>query len=149
MSAGPVPAERPVNADGKVPLGFEEIAARLKAVELPEVDVVYAIATGGVVPGALVAYKLGVPLKRLDINFRAPDNSPQRPAPELLTPADPPPPGTRVLLVDDVSVTGKTMELALSLLAGCQVTTLALKGRAADHVLFPEVGSCVVWPWNA
>lgn len=148
MGAGAVSPQRPVTADGKVPLGFDEIAGRLKTLDLPDVDVVYAIATGGVVPGALAAYKLGVPLRRLDINYRAPDNSPQRPGPELLAPADIPQQGTRVLLVDDVSVTGKTMDFARSLLVGCQVTTLALKGRAADYVLFPEVSSCVVWPWN-
>lgn len=141
-------APRSSDAAAKVPLDFDEIAARLKGVELPTVDVVYAIATGGIVPGALVAYKLGVPLKRLDINYRAADNSPQRPAPELLAPVEAPPPGTRVMLVDDVSVTGQTMDLARSLLAGCAITTLALKGRAADFVLFPEVASCVVWPWN-
>lgn len=131
-----------------MPLDFTEIASRLKAAALPAVDVVYAVATGGVVPGALAAYQLGVPLKRLEINFRAPDNTPQRPGPELLAQAEPPPPGTRVLLVDDVSVSGKTLALARSLLEGCEVTTLVMKGRAADFVLFPEVGSCVAWPWN-
>lgn len=141
-------AAQPADAQGKVPLAFEEISARIKAAELPEVDVVCAIATGGVMPGALVAFRLGLPLRVLQINYRAPDNSPQRPAPELLAPADAPAPGTRVLLVDDVAVTGKTIELARSVLAGCEVTTLALKGRAADIVLFPEVASCVIWPWK-
>lgn len=135
-------------ADGKVPLDFAEIAARLKATRLPQVDVVYAIATGGVVPGALAAYQLGVPLRRLEINYRAPDNSPQRPEPALLAPPEPPPAGTRVLLVDDVSVSGKTMDLARTLLPGSEITTLVLKGKGADFVLFPEVGSCVAWPWN-
>lgn len=135
-------------AASKVRLDFTAIAARLKGVELPEVDVVYAIATGGVVPGALVAYELGVPLKRLDINYRAADNSPQRPAPELLAPVDVEPFATRVMLVDDVSVSGQTMQLARAQLAGCQITTLVLKGREADFVLFPEVASCVIWPWN-
>lgn len=139
----------PVNASTvKVPLEFDEIARRLKATTLPVVDVVYAIATGGIVPAALVAYELGVPLKRLDINYRASDNSPQRPAPKLLASPELPPEGTRVLLVDDVAVTGQTLNLARSLLVGCQVTTLALKGGAADLVLFPEVAACVAWPWN-
>lgn len=133
----------------KVALSFEEIAARVAQVELPEVDVVYGIATGGVVPAALLAYRLGVPLVRVEINYRAPDNTPRRPAPELLAGVELPAAGSRVLLVDDVSVTGKTLALARSLLEGYDVTTLALKGRGADHVLFPEVASCVKWPWNA
>lgn len=133
----------------KVALGFDAIAARVKAAPLPTVDLVVAIATGGIVPGALVAYELGVPLHRLDINYRAPDNTPQRPAPQLLASPDLPAPGSRVLLVDDVAVTGQTLALAGGLLSECDVTTLTLKGRAADIVLFPEVASCVAWPWNA
>ena len=133
----------------KVALEFTEIAERIRQVELPAVNVVYGVATGGIVPASLVAYRLGVPLVRLDINYRAPDNKPQRPAPELLAAPDLPEPGTRVLLVDDVAVTGQTLDLAASLLTGCEVTTLALKGKRADIVLFPEVASCVNWPWHA
>ena len=132
----------------EVALSFEEIAARLRLLELPEVDVVYGIATGGIVPAALIAYQLGKPLELLSINFRREDNSPQRPTPALLRQAPTPQPGTRVLLVDDVVVTGQTVRLALdTVLAGCQVTTLAMKGKA-DIVVFPEVGTCVAWPWK-
>lgn len=134
---------------GAVPLPFEEIARRLKrhAPELPAVDVVYGIARGGVVPAALVAYELERPLELLHINYRADDNTPQRDAPEVLAPARLPSPGMRVLLVDDVAVTGRTLERARKVLAQAEVTTLAMKGRA-DVVLFPEVASCVVWPWK-
>ncbi|HET8985990.1 MAG TPA: phosphoribosyltransferase [Trueperaceae bacterium] len=148
QSGTPATSPAPSNASAKVALSFGEIAARLKGLTLPEVDVVYGIATGGVVPASLVAYRLGKPLELIDINFRREDNSPQRPAPTLLTPPREPKPGTRVLLVDDVAVTGQTMLLAKeTVLAGCEVTTLALKGRA-DIVVFPEVGTCVAWPWK-
>lgn len=132
----------------KVALAFEEISDRIRDVVLPEVDLVVGIATGGIIPAALVAHQLGVPLLRLDINFRAPDNKPQRDSPELLTRFVPPPAGTRVLLVDDVSVTGQTLDVARALLEDCVVTSLVLKGKGADHVLFPEVGTCVTWPWG-
>ncbi|MBW7916782.1 MAG: phosphoribosyltransferase [Trueperaceae bacterium] len=138
-----------VPAGAKVALPFTEIARRIAAAELPRVDLVIGVATGGVVPAALLAYRLGVPLARFDINYRAPDNSPRRPAPELLAAPSLPQAGTRVLLVDDVTVSGQTLGLARALLAGCEVTTLALKGRGADIVLFPEVASCVAWPWHA
>lgn len=144
MAAG----SRAADDSAKVPLSFTEIAARIRAADLPEVDLVYGVATGGVVPAALVAFHLGVPFQRLEINYRAPDNSPQRPSPELLSRPELPPAGTRVLLVDDVAVSGQTMALARSVLAGLTVTSLALKGRAADIVLFPEVSSCVLWPWK-
>jgi hypoxanthine phosphoribosyltransferase len=134
-----------MTASAKLPLGFDEIAARLAALDLPEVDLVVGVASGGTVPAGLLAYRLGVPLTLLRINFRAGDNRPQRPRPELLSPAQLPT-DRRILLVDDVSVSGATLDLAKELLVGNRVVTLVLKGRG-DHVAFPEVASCVVWPW--
>ena len=130
----------------KVALDFLEIRRRLEWLELPSIDTVVGITTGGTVPASLLAYKLGVPLTPMRLNFRADDNTLQRSEPELLRPFRPPTAG-RVLLVDDVSVTGRTLEVAKALLPGLHVTTLVIKGRA-DYVLFPEVQSCVLWPWK-
>ncbi|MFT5193695.1 MAG: adenine/guanine phosphoribosyltransferase-like PRPP-binding protein [Cellvibrionaceae bacterium] len=134
--------------DEKVPLGFVEIANRLKLQSLPDVDVVIGIATGGTVPASLVAYELGKPLLMLYINYRAEDNSPLYDQPKLLEIPPELKPEQHVLLVDDVSVTGKTLEFARSQLKNQQITTLVMKG-SADIVLFPEVGSCVKWPWKS
>ena len=130
----------------KVVLDFREICARLERLELPHVDLVVGIATGGSVPASLVAYKLGAPLVMMRLNYRAENNTPQRPEPQLLSTFGPPD-AARVLLVDDVSVTGKTLAAATLLLPHSHVTTLVMKGRG-DFVLFPEVSSCVVWPWK-
>ncbi len=130
----------------KVVLDFREIRARLGGLELPQVDLVVGIATGGSVPASLAAYKLGAPLVMMRLNYRAEDNTPQRPEPELLSTFQPPN-AARVLLVDDVSVTGQTLQTAKALLPHSHVTTLVMKGRG-DFVLFPEVSSCVVWPWK-
>ena len=46
---------------------------------------VVGIASGGTVPASLLAHQLRKPLALVTINFRAPDNTPQRPAPELLS----------------------------------------------------------------
>jgi hypoxanthine phosphoribosyltransferase len=138
---------RIAEGDEKVVLDFLAIRARLARLELPEVDVVVGIATGGTVPASLVAYKLGCPLAVVQLNYRAEDNTPQRPKPELLGSFSLEPGFKRILLVDDASVTGKTLAEAKTLLQGCVVTTLVMKGRA-DIVLFPEVASCVVWPWK-
>lgn len=132
----------------KVALRFTDIRRRVKALaaELPPVDLVIGVATGGVVPASLLAYELDQPLAIVHINYRAEDNRPQHPAPELLG-AQALPAGQRVLLVDDVSVSGQTLELARSLLADRQVMTFVLKGHG-DFVAFPEVGACVFWPWK-
>lgn len=132
----------------KVELDFQEISRRLRALALPEVDHVVGIASGGIVPASLAAFHLGAPLSIMYLNFRDEENRPRREAPELLAPFDPPPPGSRVLLVDDVSVSGATMAVAKRHLTGRTVTTLAFKGKA-DLVVLPEIASCVIWPWKA
>ena len=131
----------------KIDLPFQEIARTIRDLALPSFDLVVGIGRGGAVPASLLAYKLGSPLIVVQFNYRDDDNQPRHEAPVLLTsPALPD--GIRSgLLVDDVSVTGKTMEAAKNLFDGYDVTTLVLKGRA-DYVLFPEIRSCVNWPWN-
>lgn len=130
----------------KVVLNFLEIRARLEQLELPEIDLVVGIATGGSVPASLVAYKLNRPLSLVLLNYRAEDNTPQRAQPLLQAPFQPPE-VQRVLLVDDVCVSGRTLDVARALLPRCKVTTLVMKGRA-DVVLFPEIERCVSWPWK-
>ena len=136
----------------KIALGLPEITRRLKALALPEVDLVVGVAAGGTVPASLVAYELERPLRMLAINYRDEDNRPRREAPTLLEPfALPPntlpPDPLRVLLVDDVSVSGKTLALAKRVLQGHLLTTLVFKGKG-DLVVLPEVASCVIWPWQ-
>lgn len=131
----------------KVSLGFTEIVRRLRACSLPDVDCVVGIASGGVVPASLAAYQLERPLYTLHITFREPGtNRPLHDAPQVLKAPALGTVGQHVLLVDDVAVTGKTLEAAKEVLAGHHITTLVMKGEA-DCVLFPDVQSCVRWPW--
>ncbi|MGD9021480.1 MAG: phosphoribosyltransferase, partial [Lysobacterales bacterium] len=124
-----------------------EITSRMKAMEFPAADAVVGIQTGGRIPAALLSFHLGLPLYMLPINFRDDDNNPRYEEPRVLGKyKDLPPSASRVLLVDDVSVSGKTMAKARELLPGFEVTTFVMKGRA-DLVLFPEIKPCVNWPW--
>jgi uncharacterized protein len=136
-----------------VPLDFERIAGRLRLAldeRVGAVDAVVAVARGGTVPGAMAAFALGVPLRLMRLSFRDDENVPVRSEPALRDTV-PDVAGMRVLLVDDVTVSGATLRAARDLLAAREVVTLVLKGRpgAADVVVFSDVPQCVVWPWHA
>lgn len=130
----------------KVSLDFVTITKQLKQTSLPTVDHVVGIGTGGVVFAALVAYELERPLTILTINYRAPDNTPRHPQPLLQNQTPLSLKDKKVLLVDDVSVSGQTLTIARQSIHCSQIITLVLKGQA-DIVLFPEIAACVKWPW--
>lgn len=129
-------------------LSFKVIAARLKEMKLPEIDLVIGIGTGGIPPASVIAFHLNAELHVITMNYRDEMNNPVYPEPVLLQKPDIDLVGKRILLVDDVSVSGKTLNAALELLKGLDVKTLAMKGKA-DFVLFPEIRDCVKWPWKA
>lgn len=131
-----------------VPVTFTEISERLRALSLPETDLVIGIGTGGIVPASLVAFHLQCDLHIITLNYRDENNTPRYENPVVVNmPELPSLQDKRVLLVDDVSVSGKTLEQALSFFEGVQIKTFTLKGRA-DYVLFPEIKDCVKWPWK-
>lgn len=130
-----------------VPLSFREITERLKQMQLPETDVVIGIGSGGIPPATMVAYHLNAELQVMLLNYRDEQNTPRYDEPLVLEKPHGQLEGKRILLVDDVSVSGKTMQTALEQLKGLDVKTLAMKGKA-DFVLFPEIKDCVKWPWK-
>ena len=130
-----------------VPLSFIEISERLKQKQLPKTDIVVGIGTGGIVPASIVAFHLGAELQVMTLNYRDEKNNPRYEVPVVLQKIHANLEGKRILLVDDVSVSGKTMNVALRQLEGLDVKTLAMKGTA-DFVLFPEIKECVQWPWK-
>ncbi|MBU9889120.1 MAG: phosphoribosyltransferase [Candidatus Omnitrophica bacterium] len=129
-------------------LSFDRIVRRLFQERLPRVDLVLAVAEGGLVPGALAALRLGVPMGTVRVRFRDKGNREIYKAPRVFKRPVIPRGVRSVLIADDVSVTGKTLEAARALVPRTvKVRTLVLKGRA-DIVLFPEIRPCVNWPWN-
>lgn len=130
-----------------VPLSFIEISERIKKLELPPFDLVIGIGSGGVVPASLLAFHLNAELQVLVLNYRDENNHPRFDEPVVLQKPVMNLEGKKILLVDDVSVSGKTMNTALKQLVGYNVKTLAMKGKA-DYVLFPEIKDCVKWPWK-
>lgn len=131
----------------KVDLSFSTILNRIQEMAFPPVDLVVGIATGGVITANLIAIHLGKPLEIIQINYRDESNTPQYDMPRVLYEMNQKISDKRILLVDDVSVSGKTLDVAKSLLADNQVFTFVLKGTA-DYCAFPELGTCVNWPWK-
>jgi len=131
------------------PLSFQGIIIRLADWRFPaRLDGVIGIANGGVVPAALVAQRLGLEMKVLAVNYRDEANEPRFAEPRLLAP--PPDLGSwrRVLLVDDVWVSGKSWRLAKAQLpSDIEVLPFVLKGRV-DFALIRDVEGCVQWPWR-
>ena len=80
-------------------------------------------------------------------NYRDRQNVPQHPEPLLLDGVTLPKDIQRILIVDDVSVSGKTLLAAKDLFKQYQVTTLVFRGQA-DYVLLPQLKDCVKWPWK-
>lgn len=131
------------------PLSFKAVSARLAAWNFPAgLDGVIGIASGGVVPAALVARQLGLELKVIALNYRDEANTPRFPAPRLLSPAPDLGGWRRVLLVDDVYVSGQSWHAARAALpAALDVLPFVLKGKV-DFALIRDVDGCVQWPWQ-
>jgi adenine/guanine phosphoribosyltransferase-like PRPP-binding protein len=131
------------------PLSFTEISARLAGWNFPErIDGVVGIATGGVVPAVLVAMRLKVDLKTLALNYRDEANEPRFEEPKLISRVPDLGSWRRILLVDDVYVSGKSWHAARNLLPeSVEVLPFVLKGKV-DFALIRDVDGCVQWPWR-
>ena len=132
------------------PPPFEEISAKLAQWQFPEgIDGVVGIASGGVVPAALVAQRLGVGLKTLALSYRNAVNQPQFAEPHLVS--DVPGLGIwkRVLLVDDFWITGKSWQAARGVLSRkVEVLPFVLSGDV-DFALYRDPSGSCEWPWQA
>ena len=131
------------------PLAFTAIAARLARWQFPAgIDGVVGIASGGVVPAALVAQRLGVEMKVIALNFRDEANEPRYAEPKLLSAVPDLGAWRRVLLVDDVYVSGKSWHAARALLPKeIDVLPFVLKGKT-DFAMIRDLDGCVQWPWK-
>lgn len=127
-------------------LSFVEITKRINAFSLPDFDLVVGVDNGGLIPASLIAFKLKTELDTIKINFRDESNKPIYDQPKIFSEIKKII-NKKILIVDDVSVTGKTLEKAKQLFSGNDVKTLTLKGKA-DYVIFPEITECVKWPWK-
>ena len=131
------------------PLAFTDLTRRLAAWTFPAgLDGIVGIASGGVVPAALVAQRLGLELKTIALNYRDEANEPRFAEPQLLSSVPDLGAWRRVLLVDDVYVSGKSWHAARALLPReIEVLPFVLKGKT-DFALIRDLDGCVQWPWK-
>ncbi|RLK47689.1 phosphoribosyltransferase [Microbacterium telephonicum] len=120
-------------------------------------DVVVAIARGGLLPAGAIAYGLGVKsCGALNVEFYTGIGTVLE-APALL-----PPdldlgylPGKRVLLVDDVADSGRTLALAVAMLreAGAEVRSVCIYTKpgtiATPDYAWRATGQWIDFPWSA
>lgn len=124
---------------------FEEIIEKLKGINFGEIDLVVAIARGGIVPGSLIANILKKDLKVIWLNFRDDSHKPQHDFPILTKDIDFDTKNKKILIVDDVSRSGATINKAKSIL-GKNTKTFVINGKA-DFSLYNN-DECLLMPWN-
>ena len=126
---------------------FDEVAERFRNIQFnEEFDLIVAIANGGIIPAAILNYRLGLTIQLLKINLRDQEQRPLYDKPRLLSPIDFDIKGKRILLVEDRVKTGATLNYAKQLLSeeARLVKTFAVNGKA-DYSLYDE--SCFCFPW--
>jgi adenine/guanine phosphoribosyltransferase-like PRPP-binding protein len=136
-------------SDDMTPVTLKDILDRLTRWPFPEkLDGVVGIAAGGVVPAALVAQRLGLEMKIVALNYRDEANVPRFSEPRLLSAVPDLGSWRRVLLVDDVYVSGKSWHTARAALsADVEVLPFVFKG-AVEFALIRDIEGCVQWPWR-
>ena len=119
---------------------------RFRALQIDEpLDMIVAIADGGILPAGILCRKLGLPVYLLKLNLRDACQNKLYDQPKLLHEIDFDFRGKRILLVEDRIKTGTTINFAKELLAQAAVVrTFAVNGTA-DYYLYDE--PCFRFPW--
>ncbi|WP_166849584.1 phosphoribosyltransferase [Isoptericola sp. BMS4] len=160
MSAEPapssVPPEREVLTWARFPVAIRALAERVVSSGFVP-DVVVAVARGGLVPGGAMAYALGTKgVGTLNVEFytdigRTLDDP--RVLPPLMDTSELP--GSKVLVVDDVADSGRTLDLVMRMLAeqGADARSAVLYTKPRS-IVRPDYSWCdtdlwITFPWSA
>ncbi len=123
---------------------LKEIIKKIKTIKFPKFDLIVAIGKDGIVPAKILSKFLKIPIKTLYLNYRDKNNKPIRKEPILKKPFKKIT-NKKILLVDTISKTGKTLSKAKEILIGNKTTTFVINGKA-DYSLF-NFKKCIEWPW--
>jgi hypoxanthine phosphoribosyltransferase len=119
---------------------------RLDEIKFEQFDLIVAIARGGIIPASFIQQKLNTPMKIIEINYRDDSHKPRYDEPQLLENLDFKVKDKKILLVDDVSKTGKTIQKAKEQLKGNSIKTCIVNGNA-DYSFFQH-DTCIKMPWK-
>lgn len=129
-------------------LTLHQITNKLKKINFPKFDLIVAIGKDGIMPAFLLNHFLKMPVQVIWLNYRDKNNKPIGKKPILIKPLNKKLKkikNKRILLVDAVSRTGKTLDKAKQLLKGNKIKTFVINGKA-DYSLF-NYKECIEWPW--
>jgi len=124
---------------------WDEFFARLDEIEFESFDLIVAISRGGVIPAAFIRQKLNIPMRIININYRDDSHAPRYEDAKLLEEKEFGLEGEKILLVDDVSRTGATLQKAKEYLKGNEIKTCLMNG-AGDYRFFHS-DACLKMPW--
>ncbi|NPV49682.1 MAG: phosphoribosyltransferase [Candidatus Methanofastidiosum sp.] len=131
---------------------FHSIFYSLKEFKIPfNFDIIVGIARGGIIPSSILSFIYEKELFLLWLNLYGEGMPPERvhDKPKLMRPFDHDLSGKRVLLVDDLSRSGETIEFAKKILkekGASGIKSLVLVGKG-DYFL-QEFKGCVNFPWK-
>jgi uncharacterized protein len=129
----------------KIKIKFDDFLSDLEKIDFGDIDMVVAIGRGGIVPGALIASLLNKEYHVLWLNFRDEIHKPKYKEPQLSKKIDFEHKNKKILLVDDVSRTGSTLNKAKELLKA-DIKTFVVNGNA--DISMYHYKQCIEWPWS-
>ncbi len=117
----------------------------LNDIQFESFDLIVAIGNGGIIPAAFIQRKLNIPMRIININYRDPSHKPKYDDAVLLERNEFPIKDKKILIVDDVSRTGKTLKKAKEYLKGNTIKTFTINGEG-DYSFYNQE-ECLLMPW--
>jgi len=125
---------------------LSEIKKQIDEIHFQEkFDLLVAIERGGINPAKLLSEKLNLEINSIKINYRDDEHNIIREEPKLLEEIGFDPKNKTVLLVDDVSRTGSTLEKARQILSQAKLIKTFVVNGEADYSLYDEECFRVDW----
>ncbi len=130
-------------------ISLDVFLKELKKIKFDNFDLIVGIGRGGLIPASIISYLLKKDMKIMNIKFRDDKNkiiykNPIIKNKNIINEFKIK--NKKILIVDDVSRTGKTLEAAKRFLKGNRVKTFVINGKA-DYSIF-NTKECLIMPWT-